>query len=151
MDAQEVANATAVAVTAAPSSAVAAQHKIETTLLALAREIRGPRAYVGYSAFILMGLLKKCQPCVWEGATFIDLLEVFAPWVKDSCITPVAVRAIPCTLVAQVGGSVELAPISDEHPLSKTCHFVAGLSILECPAPPSPNRVLVVTLAEPLA
>ena len=68
-------NATAVAATA-----VAAQHKIEATLLTLARQIRQPRSYVGYSAFILMGLRMKCQPCVWEGSSFIDLLEVFAPW-----------------------------------------------------------------------
>ena len=46
-----------------------------------------PRSYVGYSAFILMGLLKRCQPCVWEGAAFIDLLEVFAPWAKECCTT----------------------------------------------------------------
>ncbi len=137
VDSQGVTNATAVAVTAAASRAVAAQHTIEATLLALAREIRRPRAYVGYSAFILMALLKKCQPCVWEGASFIDLLEVFAPWAKEHCTTPLPVRAVPCGLVAQAGGSVELAPISDEHPLSKTCHFVAGITIPECQAPPS--------------
>ena len=96
-------NATTVAATA-----VAAQHKIQANLLALAREIRRPRAYVGYSAFILMGVLKKCPPCVWEGAFFVDLLEVFAPWAKEHCTTPLAVRAAPCALVAQAGGSVEL-------------------------------------------
>jgi hypothetical protein len=133
VDSQGVANATAVT----PATAVAAQHTIEATLLALAREIRRPRAYVGYSAFILMALLKKCQPCVWEGASFIDLLDVFAPWAKEHCTTPCAVTAVPCALVAQLGGSVELAPISDVHPLSKTCHFVAGISIPECQAPPS--------------
>ena len=133
VDSQSVANATAVA---AASTAVAAQHKIEATLLALAREIRRPRAYVGYSAFILMGLLTKSQPCVLEGATFIDLLEVFAPWAKTHCTTPLAIRAVPCALVAQAGGSVELVPISEEHPLSQTCHFVAGIAIPECQTPP---------------
>ena len=132
VDAQGVANAPAVAVTA-----VAAQHKIQATLLALAREIRRPRAYVGYSAFILMGLLKKCQPCVWEGAFFVDLLEVFAPWAKEHCTAPLAVTAVPCALVAQAGGSAELAPISDQHPLSRTCHFVAGITIPECKTPPT--------------
>ena len=117
-------NATAVAATA-----VSAQHKIEATLLALAREIRRPRAYVGYSAFILMGLLKKCQPCVWEGSQFIDLLEVFAPWAKEHCTQKLPLTAIPCALLAKARGSVELVPISDEHPLSKTCHFVAGIEI----------------------
>ena len=66
VDPQGVTNATAVAATAAVPPA-AARHTIDATLLALAREIRRPRAYVGYSAFILMGLLKKCQPCVMEG------------------------------------------------------------------------------------
>ena len=132
VDSQGVANATAVAVTAVASPAVAAQHTIQATLLALAREIRRPRAYVGYSAFILMGLLKKCRPCVWEGASFIDLLEVFAPWAQEHCTTPLPVTAVPCALVAQAGGSVELAPISAEHPLSKTSHFVAGITIPEC-------------------
>ena len=137
VDSQAVANATAVAVTAAASPAAAAQHTIEATLLALARDIRKPRAYVGYSAFILMGLLKKCQPCVLEGAAFMNLLDVFAPWAKEHCTTPVAVRAIPCTLVAQAGGSVELAPISEVHPLSKTSHFVAGIVFPGCHDPPS--------------
>ena len=29
---------------------------------------------------------------------------------------------------------MELAPISAQHPLSKSCHFVAGLTVLECDA-----------------
>ena len=120
VDPQGVANATAVAVTAvAGSPTVAAQHTIQTTLLALAREIRRPRAYVGYSAFILMGLLKKCQPCVWEGSSFTDVLEAFAPWAKHHCTKLLNATAVPCALVAQAGGSVELVPISSDHPLAK--------------------------------
>jgi hypothetical protein len=61
--------------TAGPSTAVAAEHKIKATLLALAREIRRPRAYVGYSAFILMGMLNECQPCVCLGGN--DEADVF--------------------------------------------------------------------------
>ena len=38
------------------SSAVAATRKVLQTLLALARAIRAPRMWIGYSAFILMGL-----------------------------------------------------------------------------------------------
>merc|ERR1712217_147770 len=133
VDPQGVANATAVAVTAvAGSPTVAAQHTIQATLLALAREIRRPRAYVGYSAFILMGLLKKCQPCVWEGANFIDLLEVFAPWAKEHCTTLLPATAVPCTLMAKATGCVELIPISAEYPLSQTSHFVAGIRMPEC-------------------
>ena len=127
VDPQGVANATAVAVTA-----VAAQHTIQATLLVLAREIRRPRAYVGYSAFILMALLKKCQPCVWEGALYIDLLEVFAPWAKEHCTTLLPVTAVACSLMAKATGCVELIPISAEHPLSQTGHFVAGIKMPEC-------------------
>ena len=133
VDPQGVANATAVAVTAvAGSPTVAAQHTIQATLLALAREIRRPRAYVGYSAFILMGLLKKCRPCVWEGANFIDLLEVFAPWAKEHCTMLLPATAIPCTLMAKATSCVELIPISAEYPLSQTKHFVAGIRMPEC-------------------
>ena len=133
VDSQGVANATAVARTAvAGSPAVAAQHAIQATLLALSREIRRPGAYVGYSAFILMALLKKCQPCVWEGAAFIDLLEVFAPWAKESCTTLLPVTAVPCALMARATGCAELVPISAEHPLSTTVHFFAGIRIHEC-------------------
>ena len=59
--------------------AVAAQRVIRSTLLALARSIRRPGYYVGYSAFILFALLKRCKPCAWEGREKVHLLQVFAP------------------------------------------------------------------------
>ena len=127
---QSVESVTAVAAAFPPE--VASQHRIESKLLALAREIRRPRAYVGYSAFILMGLLKKCRPCVWEGALYFDLLQVFAPWALESCTSDAPIAAIPCTLIAQAGGSVELAPVSEQYPLSRTTHYVAGIRIPEC-------------------
>jgi hypothetical protein len=132
VDSQGAANATAVAVTAVASPAVAAHHTIQTTLLALARQIRRPQAYLGYSAFILMAFLKKCAPVVLEGDTFIDLLDVFAPWGKEYCTKPLSAAAVPCALVPQPGGSVQLAPISTEHPLVQTSHFVVGMKIPEC-------------------
>ena len=125
-------DATAVAVTAVLPDSVAAKHRIESKLLALARQIRTPRAYVGYSAFILMGLLKKGRPCVWEGTSFVDLLEVFAPWALEFCTSTFPMTAIACTLIAQPGGRVELAPICEQYPLSKTCHYVAGIHIPAC-------------------
>ena len=126
-------NATAVAATAFAASGTAlgasattASHKIRTTLLALAREIRQPRQYIGYSAFVLMGLSKKCQPCVWEGSTKVNLLETFAPWATEHCTTVVPVTGIACTLVPSGGGSAECMPISKKYPLSRMGHFVAG-------------------------
>ena len=95
------------AATASTESAVAAHHKIETQLLTLAREIRSPHAYVGYSTFILMGLAKKCQPCVWEGASHIDLPKVFAPWATECCTLELPVAAVPFAHVATPSEAVE--------------------------------------------
>jgi len=108
------------------ASAVKAHEKIHTLLLALARSIRRPRSYVGYSAFILMGLLKKRRPCAWEGPQFIDLIEVFAPWACDHCNQDCAAHAIPCAIISQPDGSCILAPISEQHPLNTCGHFVGG-------------------------
>jgi len=124
-------NDTAVAAPQAAPKAEAAQHKIEATLLALARAIRVPRTYVGYSAFVLMGLRMKCRPCVWEGSVFMDLLDLFAPWAKETCTRELSVAAIPCALMPKAGGSVECVPISDEHPLAQTRHFVGGQKVAE--------------------
>ena len=85
-----------------------------------------------------MDLLRKCQPCVWEGGSYIDLIEVFVPFAKQFCTNPVAVTAVPVALIAQSGGSVEMTPISSEHPLSKTCHFVAGIACPACGVDPAP-------------
>jgi len=47
---------TAVAAAAlAEDKQLAAQHKVDAALLALARDIRRPRAYLGYCAFVLFG------------------------------------------------------------------------------------------------
>jgi hypothetical protein len=123
--------AKAVAETAFASSADAAGHKIQATLLALARSIRRSKSFVGYSAFVLMGLLKKCQPCMWEGVTRIDLLETFAPWSKEHCTTAVAVTGIVCKVMAVAGGSLKCVPISEEHPVGSTNHFVGGCAMPE--------------------
>ena len=111
------------------ASAVKAQEKIYALLLALARSIRKPKSYVGYSAFILMGLLKKRRPCAWEGPQFIDLIQVFAPWACDRCSQDCAAHAIPCAVISQPDGSCILAPISEQHPLQTCGHFVGGCRV----------------------
>ena len=116
---------------ASTASAVAALHKVEAQLLRLAREIRRPHAYVGYSAFILFGLKKKVQPCVWEGTCHVDLLKVYAPWASELCPVQLHITAIPCALVAQPSGAAELAPICKQFPLHTTRHFVAGIGMEE--------------------
>jgi hypothetical protein len=50
---------------------LAARHRVGAALLALARDIRRPRTLLGYSAFVLFGLCKKCRPCAWEGDTLL--------------------------------------------------------------------------------
>ena len=109
--------------------AVAARSRIEAGLLKLARDIRAPNKYVGYAAFILMGLLKKCRPRVYEGATHIDLLEVFAPWATSHCTTELEVAAVPCALKPTESGPAELMPICEEYPLASTRHFVAAVAV----------------------
>ena len=121
----------AVAEAAFAASADAARHRILTTLLALARAIRRPRAFVGYSAFVLMGLLKKCQLCIWEGVTRVDLLETFTPWAKEHCTRAVAVTGIVCKVMAVAGGSLECVPISEEHLVGSMNHYVGGCAMPE--------------------
>eukprot|EP00973_Karenia_brevis_P080515 11170530-Karenia_brevis.AAC.1 len=79
------------------STSVAAQHKVESTLLDLVREIRGPRAYVGYYGFALVGLLRKCCPYIWEGDSLVDIIDTFAPWATEDCPTQCQFTAIACT------------------------------------------------------
>jgi hypothetical protein len=114
--------------TAAPL-AVSAESHILRTLLALARSIRRPMSYIGHSAFILMGLLKKARPHIWEGANLIDLIDTFAPWAAEQITRQCAVEAVCCALVATPEGAARLMPISEEHTLHQCCHFVACTTV----------------------
>jgi hypothetical protein len=115
---------------AAMSSVRHAEQQILHTLLALAREIRKPRAYIGYSAFVLMGLHKKARPKAWEGEEPIDLIQTFAPWALAECTRECAVDAVCCVVEAQPGGYAQLFPISEIRPLEMCRHFVACTTIL---------------------
>ena len=127
----DVVDVEAVAIAPDNAPAVAARRRVEARLLELARQIRTPRAYVGYAAFILMGLVKKCRPCVFEGAAHLDLLKIFAPWALSQSTTELAVVAIPCALKASANGLAELMPICKEYPLSSTRHFVGACMMEE--------------------
>jgi hypothetical protein len=52
-------------------------------LLKLARDLRTPGAYVGYSAFVLFALSFGVRPYMWEGTERIDIVEVFAPHLLE--------------------------------------------------------------------
>ena len=108
---------------------VLAKHKVHAALLKLAREIRRPRSYVGYSSFVLMGLMSKLEVVVWEGESCFSLLEVYAPWALEHCERVSPVAAIPCSFVQQEAGYAKCVPISDAHPLALTSHFVGGTTI----------------------
>ena len=120
-------------------SAVAAEAHVLKTLLALAREIRQPRRYIGYSAFLLMGLLKKARPCVWEGDTLIDLVATFAPWAAEHCTKRCSVEAVCCCLEAQPGGYAALCALSEKHPFWECRHFVACTTVEEAAVADSAN------------
>ena len=75
----------------------AAIDRIRASALQLAREIRKPRAWIGYVAFVLFALLKN-RPQMWEGASRFCVIDTFAPWAKDLCKNECAYAAIPCAL-----------------------------------------------------
>ena len=132
----DAASAAAVADASSVCAPLAAKHRIDSALLALARSIRRTRAYVGYSAFTLMGLLHKCQPCLWEGFSCINLIQTFAPEKLDECERKLALDGIPCTLEARDAGLAVCVPISPLHPLEGVGHYVAGATMpcLPCSA-----------------
>ena len=100
-------------------------HKIVGRILAMAREIRSPRAYVGYSFFVLLGLARKCKPHVWEGHNRVNLLSTFAPWGLDAAVAECAVDGVVCCVRALLSGRAEMVPVSEQHPLAECRHFVA--------------------------
>ena len=83
---------------AAGAAKRAAKERIRASALQLAREIRKPRSYIGYVAFVLFALLKKTRLQMWEGANKFCVIELFAPWAKDMCTKECAYAAIPCAL-----------------------------------------------------
>ena len=109
--------------------------RIFARILALAREIRTPRTYVGYSFFVLVGLARKCQPCMWEGENRVNLLSTFAPWGLEAAVAECAVDGVVCCMKAMPNGRAEMGPVSAEQPLSDCRHFVACHALdheLEC-------------------
>ena len=98
-------------------------------LLSLARDIRRDRNYVGYSFFVLFGLAKKCKPFVWEGENLVDVIDTFAPWATEQCISECAVQAVCVCFECLEGGECRMVRVSEDHPLAQTKHFLASVSI----------------------
>ncbi len=95
-------------------------------LLALARQIRTPRDYVGYSAFIIFALRFGVRPFMWEGANRVDIVHVFAPWQEERCQEACTVDGVCCCLAPAVAGAAALIPVSVGTPLNQCRHFVAA-------------------------
>ena len=119
---------------------------IRNQILALAREIRKPRSWLGYIAFILFGLLKQCRPQMWDGNSIFCLLEQHAPWALKRCTRQCAYAAIACGFIPNPdGGHASMMQICDALPLTKLSHYVAGISI---PSGPSSELVPELKLEE---
>ena len=118
---------------AAPDAAVAAQEGAESAplaqlshgrvlhkLLQLARDIRRPRTYIGYSALVCFALARGCRPFVWEGESRVDLISVHAPWAMEVCPAECVVDAVVCCMVPAVaGGHAEMMPVFGDAPSNR--------------------------------
>ena len=110
-----------------------AMDRVRAAPLKLSRDTRTPKAWIGYIAFVLFALLKQCRLRVWEGANKFCFIEHFAPWAKNMCPKECAYAAIPCAFRTNPSGVAKCVQISDETPLSKTSHYVAGIDIPSAP------------------
>ena len=129
ISATAAAPAAAVAATCAEEGAdVAAGVQCYDKLLALSRELRSHRKYVGYSAFLIFSLLRKIRVFVWEGSNRIDLCKVFLPaWALESVSTPADVDAVFCGYLRDEDGKPRWAPVSASLPAASCSHYVCGL------------------------
>ena len=113
-------------------SAQLSESRVLGQLLGLARTIRQPRAYIGYSALVCWALARQCRPFVWEGEKRIDLIDLYAPWAAERCTKLCAVDAVSCCfLPAVAGGRAHMRPVSEEYPLSCCNHFIAAVPMGE--------------------
>ena len=108
----------------------AAADRVLARLLHLVRDIRRPREWVGYSAFLCMALSTGRRPFMWEGESRVDLVGQNAPWAADRCRTLCAVDGVCCCLQpAAAVGRARLMPVSDAHPLGLCKHYLAAASM----------------------
>ena len=129
-EAAEAAEGAAVAAIVSPSKLV--EETVLGTLLKLARDIRRPCPYIGYSAFICFCLSRGCRAYFWEGGDRIDLLGSYAPWAIERCTNICAVDGVCCCLVQEdeVAAVAAMMPVSETHPLDTCSHFVAAVPCL---------------------
>ena len=93
----------------------------------MARELRTPGAYVGYSAFVLFALSFGVRPYMWEGDSRIDIVGHYAPHLSERCQRPCYVDGVACRLGTAFDGAVSLLHVSAENPLHTCNHFIGGV------------------------
>ena len=59
--------------------------RVRAKLIALAHQISKPRNYVGFSAFLLMALLKQRRPRFWIGENCDDIVDIYIPNSAAKC------------------------------------------------------------------
>ena len=115
-EAAEAAEGAAVAAIVSPSQIAA--ERVLGTLLQLARNIRQPCNYIGYSAFLCVCLSRGCRAYVWEGEGRTYLLHHHAPQAIDRCTMSCVVDAVCCCFVPtdEVAAVAAMMPVSETHP-----------------------------------
>ena len=112
-----------------------AKMRVYDTIFKLSRQMSRSGNFVGYSFFVLMALLKRVRPIIWEGDTRVDLIECFAPWAIPNITNTCAVDGVACCMFALDDGRCEMVQVSDRAPLEKCKHWIACHSLdepLEC-------------------
>ena len=74
--------------------------RVRAKLIALAHQIQKPRNYVGFSAFLLVALLKQKRPHFWIGGNCDDIVDIYISNFADTCIFPCAVEGV-CVAVVE--------------------------------------------------
>ena len=99
-------------------------------MLHLARQVRRPRTYCGYSMFLVFAVMKRYRVFCWEGATRVDLVQVFAPWADDICTLETRADCVSCKYdCSPISGLVTCTPISATCTLAEVNHYVAVLPL----------------------
>ena len=93
-------------------------------IMALAREIRRPRQYIGYFGWLAFALMEKVAVFMWEGMNRLNLVETFAPWAIDHCNKIVVAEAIFCRFSEE--GCYQ---VSETNPLHVCSHYVVGIPV----------------------
>ena len=108
-----------------------AAERVRAQLFALAHQIGKPNNYVGFSAFLLMALLKQRRPCFWIGCNLDDIVDIYINNFASNCQYPCAVEGVCVALVFNEHNVPTYAEISEAYPLHMCRHFMASVEILE--------------------